>query len=96
MSFRLELPAMNPFETTATVQDQGQLHLAGVPFAPGTQVEVTVVPTQNDDRGIATAPTPGTVAGPTEDIFAEMRPFMVDAREMDDSREAIYTRLDGE
>lgn len=32
----------------------------------------------------------------TADIFAEMRPFMVDAQEVDDSRETIYTRVDGE
>lgn len=31
-----------------------------------------------------------------EDIFAEMTPFMVDAPNVDDSREAIYTRMDGE
>ena len=32
----------------------------------------------------------------TEDIFAEMRPFMVDVQEVGDSREAIYTRMEGE
>jgi len=32
----------------------------------------------------------------TEDIFAEMRPFMVDAQDVDDSRNAIYTRMEGE
>ncbi len=31
-----------------------------------------------------------------EDIFAEMFPYMVDVPEVDDSREAIYTRMDGE
>jgi hypothetical protein len=31
-----------------------------------------------------------------EDVFAEMRPFMVDVQDMDDSREAIYTRTEGE
>ena len=31
-----------------------------------------------------------------EDIFAEMRPFMVEAPDLDDSRAAIYTRLEGE
>jgi hypothetical protein len=31
-----------------------------------------------------------------EDIFAEMRPFMVNSRDVDDSREAIYTRMEGE
>ena len=28
----------------------------------------------------------------TEDVFAEMGPFMVDAQDVDDSREAVYTR----
>ena len=31
-----------------------------------------------------------------EDIFAEMGPFMVDAQDVDDSREAVYTRMEGE
>ena len=43
------------------------------------------------------APTaPGARTHDTEDIFAEMRPFMVDVQEVDDSREAIYTRMEGE
>jgi hypothetical protein len=39
---------------------------------------------------------PGARAPDAEDIFAEMRPYMVDGQEPDDSREAIYTRMDGE
>ena len=35
---------MNAYETTSTVGEQGQVHLAGVPFAPGTEVEITVSP----------------------------------------------------
>jgi hypothetical protein len=31
-----------------------------------------------------------------EDIFAEMRPYMVDVEGLDDTREAVYTRGDGE
>lgn len=31
-----------------------------------------------------------------EDIFGEMAPFMVDVQNVDDSREAIYTRMEGE
>jgi hypothetical protein len=31
-----------------------------------------------------------------EDIFAEMKPFMVEATDVDDSREAIYTLTEGE
>ena len=30
---------MNTYETTATVEAQGQVRVAGVPFAPGTEVE---------------------------------------------------------
>jgi hypothetical protein len=38
---------MNTYETSATVEDQGQVHVAGVPFEPGTRVEVTITPVQN-------------------------------------------------
>ena len=38
----------------------------------------------------------GTGASDADDIFAEMRPYMVDCQGLDDSREAIYTRTDGE
>jgi hypothetical protein len=42
------------------------------------------------------AATPGPGASDTQDLFAEMRPFMVDVQDVDDSREAIYTRMDSE
>lgn len=29
-------------------------------------------------------------------LFAEMDPFMVDASDVDDSRQAVYTRIEGE
>jgi hypothetical protein len=35
---------MNAYETTGTVNDQGQIHLGGIPFAPGTEVEVKISP----------------------------------------------------
>jgi hypothetical protein len=38
---------MNTYETTATVEDQGQVRVAGVPFEPGTRVDVIIRPTQN-------------------------------------------------
>jgi hypothetical protein len=38
--------ATNTYETSATVEDQGQIRVAGVPFAPGTKVEVTINPIQ--------------------------------------------------
>jgi hypothetical protein len=52
---------MNAYETTATVEDQGRVLVAGVPFAPGTEVEVTISPkprrkkevTPPDDEALA-------------------------------------------
>ncbi len=35
---------MKAYETVATVQDPGEVRVAGVPFAPGTEVEVTISP----------------------------------------------------
>ena len=39
---------------------------------------------------------PDAAACEPEDIFAEMASFMVDVQNVDDSREAIYTRMEGE
>jgi hypothetical protein len=38
---------MNTYETSATVQEQGQVVVADVPFEPGTRVEVTIKATEN-------------------------------------------------
>ena len=35
---------MDTYETSATVESEGRLHLAGVPFKPGTEVEVMIAP----------------------------------------------------
>jgi hypothetical protein len=35
---------MNTYETSATVEDQGRVQVVGVPFAAGTQVQVTIRP----------------------------------------------------
>jgi hypothetical protein len=44
-----------------------------------------------------TAPAASSEGAPDlGDIFAEMRPFMVDVQDVDDSRAAIYSRLVGE
>jgi hypothetical protein len=47
--------AMSTFETSATVGDQGQVRVAGVPFEPGTRVNVTIRPAENgpDSSGAA-------------------------------------------
>ena len=44
-------------------------------------------------------PAPTGNGAPTADakeIFAEMRRYMVDVQDVDHSREAIYTRMEGE
>ena len=38
---------MKIYETSATVEYQGQVHVTGVPFEPGTRVDVIVTATQN-------------------------------------------------
>ena len=52
---------MQIFETSATVEDQGRVRVAGVPFEPGTRVEVTITPIQNG-TGLSSAAEPQRVA----------------------------------
>lgn len=33
---------MNTFETSATVEEHGQIRIVGAPFEPGTEVEMTI------------------------------------------------------
>lgn len=40
---------MSTYETLATVEDQGRVLLAGLPFAAGTEVAITVVPKQGPE-----------------------------------------------
>jgi hypothetical protein len=35
---------MNSYETSTTVGGHGEIHLASVPFTPGTEVEIVVSP----------------------------------------------------
>ena len=46
---------MTHYETTATVEEHGQVHVDGVPFAPGTEVTITIKPAQIDGHA-ATSP----------------------------------------
>jgi hypothetical protein len=52
--------------------------------------EAIVFVEESDAAGV------GTETEDVDDIFAEMLPFMVDVGDVDDSREAIYARMDGE
>jgi hypothetical protein len=57
---------------------------------PG-EVREAIVFAEEPAPAIPEAPSPDV-----NDIFAEMRPFMVDVPDLDDSREAMYTRMEGE
>ena len=46
---------MKPFSTVATVEPQGQVHLAGVPFADGTEVDVMIHPRRPLAKDFASA-----------------------------------------
>jgi hypothetical protein len=86
---------MNTYETSATVGEQGRVQVVGVPFLAGTQVEITIRPKQAAREDSAKSASAAHPQG-SEDIFAEMQPFMVDVPDVDDSREAIYSPMDGE
>jgi hypothetical protein len=43
---------MGTYETSATVQEQGRVLVAGVPFAPGTEVEVTISPERRTEEDV--------------------------------------------
>jgi hypothetical protein len=40
---------MSSYETSATVEEQGRVFLAGVPFAPGTEVDITISPKRRSE-----------------------------------------------
>jgi hypothetical protein len=46
---------MSPFETSATVEEHGRVQVAGVPFATGTEVEVTISPKARPERAATSA-----------------------------------------
>ncbi len=54
---------MKIYETSGIVQEQGRILVAGVPFAPGAEVEITISPkrrsenevTPQDDKTLAAA-----------------------------------------
>jgi hypothetical protein len=48
------------YETSATVEDRGEVRVAGVPFAPGTEVEVTISPKAPPGGG---STSPGNAVG---------------------------------
>lgn len=59
---------MNTFETIATVEDHGQVRVGGVPFEPGTRVEVTI-----RESSAMAQPDPDSPPVSVKDLLARLR-----------------------
>jgi hypothetical protein len=79
---------MNTFETSAHVEAEGQVRVAGVPFEPGTKVEVTIT-------RVAAEEPPNTDAALTaararmRELFRSVKGFRMTPKL---SREELYDR----
>ncbi len=78
---------MNHYETLATVEQQGGVSVTSVPFAPGTEVEVTIKPAHNGVHA---------TAQPTSDRAARLFAALDKARNTEPigplDREELYDR----
>jgi hypothetical protein len=82
---------MNTFETSATVEDQGRIVVAGAPFAPGTEVEVTIIPKARPEN-VVTPPDEEAVAASRarmRELFRTVRGFRMAPKI---SREELHER----
>lgn len=82
---------MTSYETSATVQEQGRVLVAGVPFAPGTEVEITISPKQQSENGV-TPPRDETLAAARDrmrELFRTVKGFRNSPRI---PREELYER----
>jgi hypothetical protein len=82
---------MHAYETSATVGDQGQLFVTGVPFAPGTEVGVTISPRRRSE-GEVTSPEDEALAAARDrmrELFRTVKGFRNSPRF---AREELYER----
>jgi hypothetical protein len=82
---------MKTYETSATVEDQGQVRVAGVPFAPGTEVEVTISPKVRSEAQVASTQAEALVASRDRmrELFRTIKGFRNSPRI---PREDLYER----
>lgn len=82
---------MNTYETSATVENQGRIHLAGVPFATGTEVEVTISPKRplDDAAPVADDEDLAESRRRMRELFDQIKGFRNSPRM---SREELYDR----
>lgn len=58
--------SMNTYETSATVEEHGQIRVVGAPFEPGTEVEVTIRPKASVNARTANSEEAPTIPPKTE------------------------------
>jgi hypothetical protein len=63
---------MSAFETSAIVESNGQLHVTGIPFQPGTEVSITIREKASADATHAAANLEGARARMRE-LFERLR-----------------------
>jgi hypothetical protein len=82
---------METYETCATVEEHGRVLVAGVPFAPGTTVEVTISPKRQGDNQVTSAPDAALAAARArmQDLFRTVKGFRNSPRI---PREDLYER----
>ena len=82
---------MNSFETSAIVGDQGQVRIAGVPFAKGTQVQISISPKVRTEPASAEADdqTLAAARARMKELFRTVRGFRMTPKL---SREELYDR----
>lgn len=92
---RSGMPAMKPYETSATVDDHGEVRVAGVPYAPGTEVEVTISPKVMPDQALIEMDDQILAASRArmQELFQSIKGFRMAPKF---SRDAIDTRTESE
>lgn len=82
---------MKAYETSSTVQEQGQIFVAGVPFPPGTHVDILISPARQS-MGESTLPDEDGLSAARDQmrqLFRTIKGFRNSPRL---SREELYER----
>jgi hypothetical protein len=81
---------MNTYETSATVEAQGEVRVVGVPFAPGTEVEITISPKRPTEEEAPSSAAALTAARERlRELFGTIKGFRNSPRM---PREELYKR----
>jgi hypothetical protein len=82
---------MNTYETSATVEGEGQIRVTGVPFAAGTQVQVAISPVLSEGSAPSDNNGPALAAARArmQELFRTVKGFRMAPKI---PREELYDR----